>query len=354
MERSSIRFGVVGPGAIAHFHARAIKNTVGAELVSVLGRNSVNTKAFGSEYGIKPCTDPQDFLNVASIDALTIASPSGAHLEIAERAAACGIHVLCEKPLEVTPKRSAQIIDACSTAKVSLGVIFQGRFERCTRLAKEAIDGGRLGKMLFASCQMRWARSQAYYDSAPWRGTWALDGGGCLMNQGIHSIDLLLYLAGDATHVSAFKGPVTHKRIEVEDNLCATVRFATGAIGTVEASTSCEPGFPRKIEISGERGTICIEDNRIVAWEFAEPLPTDEDVVSSFGRVSDGGGGAANPMDIDISGHCRVVEDFVLSLKEKREPGVSGKEGKKSVDFITAVYQSMEKNGEVTAVGLDK
>ncbi len=352
MERSSVRFGIVGPGAIAHFHAGAIGKTAGAELVSVLGRNPAKTKAFASEYKIDPYTDPQAFLNAENIDALAIASPSGAHLEIAERAAALGIHVLCEKPLEVTSKRSAQIINACKSGNVSLGVIFQGRFERCAALTKEAIDGGRLGKLLFASCQMRWARSQAYYDSAPWRGTWALDGGGCLMNQGIHSIDLLLHLAGDVSHVSAFKGPRTHKRIEVEDNLCAMIRFASGAIGTVLASTSCEPGFPRKFEISGEKGTICIEDNRIVRWEFAEPLPTDEGVVSSFELVA-GGGGAANPMDIDISGHCRVVEDFVASLKEKREPGVSGKEGKKSVDFISAVYKSMEKNGEVTAVEVD-
>jgi len=343
----TIRIGIVGPGTIGHFHALAIAGSSGAELVAVLGRDQHKTADFAKKYQIAPYSDLEQFFSENHLDAITIATPSGAHLEIAEFAAAKGVHVLCEKPLEVTPQRAQKMIEACNRANVRLGLFFQGRFERCTTLAKKAIDGGRLGKILFASCQMRWARSQAYYDSAAWRGTWSLDGGGCLMNQGIHSIDLLLYLAGEAASVSAFQGHVTHDNIEVEDNICGMVRFKSGAIGTIEASTSCEPGFPRKIEISGESGTICIEDNRIVVWEMCEPQPEDDEVVPGFAASAEGKGGAADPTAIDVSGHGRVVEDFVESISCDKEVHIPGIEGKRSVLFTCAVYQSMKDNGAV-------
>ena len=350
MGQKKIRFGVAGPGSIGHSHCRAIEQAQAAELVSVFGRDELKTAAFATKYNIVPHTDRDQFLSPDDLDAITIATPSGAHLKIALEAAKKGIHVLCEKPLEVTTARAAAIIDACKASQTRLGIIYQARFDASTLLAKKAIDEGRLGKILLASCQMRWSRNQAYYDSAAWRGTWKLDGGGCLMNQGIHSIDLLLHLAGQAEAVTAFQGPVTHKRIEVEDNLCATVRFKSGAIGTVEASTSCVPGFPRRIEISGENGTICIEDNRLVRWEFTEVLPGDEKIIQQFLVAENSVGGAAEPKAITDVGHLRVVEDFVCSVLEKRDPCVSGDEGKKSVDFICAVYESIKKNGAVVEI----
>jgi len=347
MQKRTIRFGIVGPGSIGHSHCRAIQQAQGAELVSVLGRDTLKTKTFADKYGIIPHTKAEIFLKKDRLDAIAIATPSGAHQEIALLAAAQGIHVLCEKPLEVTSERCQTIIDGCREAQVQLGIIFQGRFEPAVVLAKEAIDKGRLGQILLASCQMRWSRNQSYYDSAPWRGTWALDGGGCLMNQGIHSIDLLLYLAGDVASVAAFKGPVTHQRIEVEDNVSASVRFISGAVGTIEGSTSCEPGLPRKIEISGTKGTICIEDNRIVRWEFKDSAPEDEDILRRFKESDDGRGGAADPTISDVTGHTRIIDDFVAGLVEKRAPYISGEEGKRSVDLICAIYSSMGQDGQV-------
>lgn len=347
MGQGKIRFGVAGPGSIGHSHCSAIGQAQAAELVSVFGRNQLKTAAFAAKYNIVPHTNLDQFLRLEDIDAISIATPSGAHLEIAAEAAKRGIHVLCEKPLEVTTARAAAIIDACRVTQTRLGLIYQARFDACTLLAKKAIDEGRLGRILLASCQMRWSRNQAYYDSAAWRGTWELDGGGCLMNQGIHSIDLLLHLAGQAVAVTAFQGPVTHKRIEVEDTLCATVRFQSGAIGTIEASTSCAPGFPRRIEISGESGTICIEDNRLVRWEFTQVLPGDDAIIQQFSHAENSIGGAAKPTAIDATGHLLVIEDFVCSVLEKRDPCVSGDEGKKSVDFICAVYESIRQNGAV-------
>lgn len=350
MGKKKIRFGVAGPGSIARSHCDAIVQAQQGELISIFGRDETKTASFAGPYGITPHTDLEMFLEPKDIDAITIATPSGAHLEIALAAAKKGIHVLCEKPIEVTGKRAAALIAACTVSSVRLGIIYQARFDPCTILAKKAIDEGRLGKILMASCQMRWSRSQAYYDSAAWRGTWELDGGGCLMNQGIHSIDLLIHLVGQPVAVAAFQGPVTHDRIEVEDNLSATVRFASGAVGTIEASTSCSPGFPRRIEISGEKGTICIEDNRIVRWGFDEVLPEDAEIIKQFSDSSDSIGGAADPTAINIVGHLQMVEDFIGSVLEERSPCVTGEEGKKSVDFICATYESMRRGGTVIQI----
>lgn len=338
MIEQKLRFGIIGPGSIAHVHSHAIRQTDCAELVAIYGRDEKKAGDFAVRHGIKAYADFESFLACNDIDAVIIATASGTHLEAGIQAARHGKHILCEKPLEITPGRAADLMNVCAANNVQLGVFFQARFDKCTQLAKEAIDSGRLGKILLASCQMRWYRSQDYYDSAAWRGTWALDGGGCLMNQGIHTIDLLLYLVGRPVVVTAFQGQKTHERIEVEDNLCAAVRFQNGAIGTVEASTSCSPGFPRRIEISGEKGTIGIEGNGIVRWDFAEQQPGDKTMLTN-GTVNIGG--AADPTAIDVSGHRLVIEDFVKSIQQNRKPLIDGAEGKKAVEFVCAVYDSM-------------
>ncbi len=338
MIRQKLRFGIIGPGSIAHVHSSAIKQAGGAELVAIYGRDDKKTKDFAAQHAIQAYTDLEILMACKDIDAITIATASGTHLEIGIKAARQGKHILCEKPLEVTSRRAEDLIKTCAENNVQLGVFFQARFDECTRLAKEAINNGRLGKILLASCQMRWYRSQEYYDSAAWRGTWTLDGGGCLMNQGIHTIDLLLYLVGNPAVVSALQGPATHQRIEVEDTLCAAVRFQNDAIGTIEVSTSCAPGFPRRIEISGEKGTIGIEGDRIVRWEFDEKQPEDKEKMST-GVI--GLGGAADPTAINVAGHRLIVEDFVRSIQRNRKPFIDGEEGKRAVDFVCAIYDSI-------------
>ncbi len=338
MTSKKLRFGIIGPGTIAHVHCRAIRQAANAEVVAVYGRNLERAQAFAAQYELAAYHDLDAFLSRSDLDAVTIASASGAHLEAGLAAARHGKHILCEKPLEITSRRAEDLIVACARNGVRLGVLFQARFDDSTRIARRAIARGRLGRVLFASCQMRWYRSQEYYDSGEWRGSWSLDGGGCLMNQGIHSIDLLLHLVGDAVSVAAFQGPTTHERIEIEDNLAAVVRFQNGAIGTIEASTSCAPGFPRRIDISGEKGTIGIEGDSIVRWEFVSPEPEDEGILEAS-RV--GIGGAADPTAIGDKGHCLACEDFIESVRENRRPLVDGLEGKRSVDFVCAVYESM-------------
>ncbi len=342
----ALRFGIIGPGTIAHVHYRAIVAAADGEVISVYGRNADKTETFAAQYGIAAYDDLDAFLADENLDAVTIATASGTHLEIALKAALHGKHVLCEKPLEITSQRAEDLIVACARQGVKLGVLFQARFDDSIRMAKAAIDSGRLGKIMFASCQMRWFRSQEYYDSAAWRGTWALDGGGCLMNQGIHSIDLLLHLAGDPVSVSAFQGLNGHERIEVEDNLAALVRFENGAIGTIEASTCCAPGFPRRLEISGENGTIGIEGDSIVRWEFVDSRPEDEQILKTDRVVM---GGAADPTAIGDQGHCLAVADFIESVQKNQRPMIDGLEGKRSVDLICAVYESM-RSGQVVSL----
>jgi len=348
MTGNSLRFGIVGPGAVARLHGLAIRQACGAELTAVCGRDAESTRAFAEQFGIAAFTDPVAFFSSGAVDAVSIAAPSGVHLSLGSLAARHGNHVLCEKPLEVTPRKAAQLIDICAANGVQLGVYFQARFDDCTRLAKQAIASGRLGKLLFASCQMRWYRSQAYYDSAAWRGTWALDGGGCLMNQGIHTLDLLIHLAGEPAEVSAFQGEKTHQRLEVEDNLCAAVRFRNGVIGTIEASTSCSPGFPRKVEISGEKGSIGIAGNRIVRWAFAQEEVADAEIIKQMAAGNTTAGGAADPTDIDVTGHRLVVEDFVRSVQGKTKPFIDGVAGKHAVDFVCAIYDSIRSGKPVS------
>jgi len=347
---SLLRFGIAGPGTVAHLHRSAIQQAYGAELVAVYGRGGTQTRAFAEQYDIKAYTDLDGFLSSGDIDAIAIATPSGAHRDIGISAAEKGKHILCEKPLEINSERSEEIILSCRKNEVRLGVFFQARFDECTQLAKKAIADDRLGNILLASCQMRWYRTQEYYDFADWRGTWKLDGGGCLMNQGIHTIDLLVHLVGDPAVVSAFQGPHTHDRIEVEDNLCASVVFKSGAIGTIEASTSCSPGFPRRVEISGEKGSISIEDNRIVRWEFDEEIEGDEEIVDRFAAGKQGAGGASDPTAIDVTGHRMIVEDFVKCVQENHEPYIDGIEGKRAVNFICAIYESIRSGALVNLV----
>ncbi len=338
MSKQNLRFGIIGTGNIARVHSRVIKHTNGSELVAIYGRDEKKAQDFADQHAIKAYSDLETFLANDDIDAVTIATASGTHLEIGIQAARHGKHILCEKPLEITPQRAKEFINICAAHNIHLGVFFQARFDKCTQLAKKAILNGRLGKILLASCQMRWYRNQEYYDSAAWRGTWNLDGGGSLMNQGIHTIDLLLYLVGDPSTVSAFQGPLSHQRIEVEDTLCAIIRFENGAVGTIEASTSCTPGFPRRIEISGEKGSIGIEGNHIVRWEFTEEW--QEDVEEQATGNTDIGG-AADPTAIDDSGHSQILADFIQGIKGNRPPFISGVEGKRSVDLVCAIYDSI-------------
>lgn len=337
-----MKFGIIGAGMIANFHAQAIKAMSGGELQSIYGRRAEVAEESAKEHGCKAFSDLDAFLADPELDIVTIATPSGAHLEPALAAAAAGKHVVCEKPLEVTPERIDQMIEACAKANVTLSGIFNRRFHPAMEVFKKAVDGGRFGTLTMADAKVKWFRDQAYYDSGAWRGTWALDGGGALMNQSIHLIDQLIYLAGDVKNVCASMACLAHTGIEVEDTAVAMLEFKNGARGVIQGATTCWPGHPAEVNLSGDKGSVFLADEQFRHWEFAEESPEDEEVRKTMMEGAGAGLGAADPKAINFTGHQRNFEDVVTAISEGREPSVGGAEARKAVALICAIYESAQ------------
>ncbi|QSH42588.1 Gfo/Idh/MocA family oxidoreductase [Lentisphaerota bacterium] len=321
-------------------HAAALEAAGNAELVAVYDKAVERAQKFAGDHKVRAAESFEAFLADSEIEAVTIATPTGIHGAVALPAAAAGKHILCEKPLDVTLEKSDAIIKACHQNNVTLAAVFQSRFGTAVQLLKKAIDAGRFGQMVLASTKIHWFRSQQYYDSAGWRGTWELDGGGALMNQSIHTVDLLVYLNGSPAEVFAYTDTLTHTGIEVEDTAAAVVKFKNGALGTIEASTSCAPGFPRQIEISGENGSVLLEDDRILRWEFTEELPEDAEIRANGAAGEGMYGGAGDPMAINYEGHRRQIEDLADAIINKKSPKLPGQEGRRAVELICGIYES--------------
>ena len=333
-------FGIIGLGFIASMHLKAVESLDNAYFVA--GYDNVPNRAneFCEKWGGIPYADLDEFLNNDKIDIVTITTPSGAHLDVALAAIRKGKHVIIEKPLEVTVERCNLLIEEAKKYNVLLSGIFQSRFYEVTKIVKNAINKGRFGQLTMANAVIKWSRTQEYYDSAAWRGTIALDGGGAFMNQGIHAIDILQYLMGDVTEVTAYTDLIAHERIEVEDNGVAILRFKNGALGVIESSTSVFPGFLKKVEISGTEGSCVIEEEDLIYWNFKHELPEDEYIRNNFCNNTTSGGGAADPSTIAFHGHALNFEDVILALECKKELELPGEEAKKSVEIIEAVYKS--------------
>jgi UDP-N-acetyl-2-amino-2-deoxyglucuronate dehydrogenase len=344
-------FGIIGCGMISRFHARAIADVPGAKLVGCVSRSGESAQRFAAEHGCRAYASLEEMLADDAVTVVTITTPSGNHLEPAVAAAAAGKHVLVEKPLEVTLQRCDQIIAACERHGVQLGTIFQSRFHDASRQLKQAVDAGRFGRLTLGDAYVKWHRSQEYYDSVAWRGTWERDGGGALMNQGIHSVDLLAWMMGPVVEVGAQTARLAHERIEVEDTAVATLRFANGALGVVEAATSVYPGHLKRIEIHGTAGSAVLEEEDIKAWDFAEPRQEDAAIVAQIGKRKSGGGGASDPAAIGHHGHARLFADFFQAVDAGRPPAVDGHEGRRSVEIILAIYQAAE-TGQVVRLPL--
>ncbi|MFO1063997.1 MAG: Gfo/Idh/MocA family oxidoreductase [Pirellulales bacterium] len=348
----AVGFGIIGCGMIAKFHARAIADIKGAKLVACYNRTSDKAEKLAAEFGGQAMTDLDAMLARPDIDVVTICTPSGAHMEPCIAAAKAGKHVIVEKPLDVTLKRCDAMIAACEAAGVQLGTIFPSRFHKSSQLLKKSIDEGRFGKLTLGDAYVKWYRTQAYYDSGAWRGTWKLDGGGALMNQAIHSVDLLLWLMGPAVEVSAHTATLAHERIEVEDVATATVRFASGALGVIEATTAAYPGSLKKIEISGTEGMAVLEEESIIKWDFAKMSKRDQQLREEMLNNTKTGGGAADPAAIGHHAHAALFRDFLKAVKEGKTPSTHGTEGRRSVELILAIYKSA-KTGKTVKLPLN-
>lgn len=336
-------FGIVGCGMISRFHARAIADVGDAAVSACFSQTPASADKFAAE--IPGCTayyDLDEMLADPRVNAISICTPSGAHMESCVAAAKAGKHVVVEKPLDVSLARCDAMIKACQDAGVVLATIFPSRFHESSQLLKQAIDSGRFGRMTLGDAYVKWWRTQQYYDSGAWRGTWKLDGGGALMNQAIHSLDLLLWFMGPVTEVTAATAMLAHERIEVEDVVVATIKFASGALGVVEASTATFPGELKRIELHGNQGSACMREEDIIRWEFAEKSAADEALLARMAGKTHTGGGAADPKAIGHHGHTKLFQDFLNAITNGTQPLINGPEGRRSVEVILAIYQAAE------------
>ena len=336
----SIGFGIVGLGMIADFHARALHAATGAELVACASRSAAKATEFGARHGCAAYHDMAEFLRHPGLQAVSIGTPSGAHLEPALAAIDAGKHLMVEKPLEVTRQRCERLLEAADRRGVTVAGIFPSRFLAVSRLIKEAIDGGRLGRIVLGDAYVKWYRTQQYYDDGGWHGTVRLDGGGALMNQSIHAIDLLQWFAGPVARVFGATTTLGHHGIEVEDTGTAVVQFAGGASGTIEGSTAAWPGFPQRVEVCGTAGSVAAVQDRLERWTFVEEHAGDAAIRARHGQAEASAGGASNPGDIGIEGHQAQFEDLVQALQQGRAPAVDGAEACKAVNIILAIYES--------------
>ena len=344
--------GIVGCGMIAEYHARALNEIEGVRVAAAYSRNPDNGAKIAGIAGVKgvcPVYDDLDaMLAQPDLDVVCVCTPSGAHLEPAVAAARAGKHVIVEKPLEITLARCDAIIRACDDAGVRLCTIFPSRFGAANLRLKEAIDLGRFGRLTLGDTHVKWWRSQDYYDSGGWRGTWDLDGGGALMNQAIHNVDLIQWLMGPVAAVSALTATLAHERIEVEDTAVACLRFRSGALGVIEAATSAYPGLSKRVEIHGDRGSARVEQDDVTLWDFQEKVPSDNEVLAAMAADSGGNSGASDPRGIDHEGHRRQLADFLAAIDESRAPLIDGREGRKAVEIIRAIYLSAQAGRVVT------
>lgn len=334
-------FGIVGTGLIADFHAKAIAQILNAKLIGAYNRNQEKAADFASRFECKVFETLDDLAAAPDVDVICICTASGAHLEGGLAAIRAGKHCLIEKPLEISVERCDQLINAAQQAGVHLGVIFPSRFQEVNLKIKQAVTSGRIGAPVIGNAYVKWNRSEAYYKSAAWRGTWALDGGGALMNQGIHSVDLLQWFMGPVKSVHAFAANRRHKEIEVEDTIVAILNFESGAVGTIECSTATFPGSFKRLEVIGTEGTAIVEENDLLTWQFADETGEDDVIRAAHGGKQISKGGVADPAAISFLGHQKQMEDFLTAIDKQEEPLVDGMEGRKSVAIIEAVYESV-------------
>lgn len=339
-----IGFGIIGCGMISRFHAKAIADIKGAKIVGCYDSFAGAAPRYAEEVGCKAYDKLEDMLANPDIHVVTICTPSGAHMEPAVQCAKAGKHVVVEKPLEVTLKRCDAIINACQQNNVRLCAIFPSRFAPANIALRDAIQDGRFGRLTMASTSIKWWRDQKYYDQGGWRGTFKLDGGGAYMNQGIHNVDLMYWLMGEVVEVSAFTGTLAHERIEVEDTGVAILKFANGALGTIEATTSAFPGLLKRIEIHGSTGSARVEDQYVDLWDFAGKSAKDKGVREKLWKPAPdalaNSGGATDPKAISHVGHREQLKDFIKALESGGRPKVDGVDGRKSVEIILAIYKS--------------
>jgi UDP-N-acetyl-2-amino-2-deoxyglucuronate dehydrogenase len=341
MSETRLGFGIIGCGMIADWHAAAIRKIPDTGLVCAADIDERSRTRFHQTHGIPVYDSPEALLRVPSVDIVCVCVPSGLHAQYAVQCANAGKHIMLEKPMAITLPQADEIIDACEKNNVKLTVISQFRFTPAAVSLKQAVDAGLLGKLLLGDLSMKFHRSQEYYDRSGWRGTWKMDGGGALMNQGVHGIDLLQSILGPVKSVSAHARTLV-RNIETEDTAVAAVEFTNGALGVIQGTTSVYPGFPRRLEVNGSGGTIVLEEDAIVRWQVEGRRPPEGLVAPSATFDS-----SSDPTAIGFEGHLLQLSDMADAVRNGREPLINQHEGRKAIEIILAIYESSEKRRPV-------
>jgi len=325
--------GIIGAGNISDTHARAAAALPDVKISAVYGTNAEKVVRLAQAHGAKPFSDFNAFLAHRPMEMVLLGSPSGCHADEGIAAAKHGLHVLTEKPLDITTQRCDALIEATQKANVKLGVFFQDRTKPDIRKLKQWVDHGVIGKPLFIEARVKWYRPPDYYSCSKWRGVLALDGGGALMNQGVHTVDVLLWLFGDPVRIQARTATLLHS-IEAEDTAVAILEFPTCALCALHSTTAAYPGYPRRIEITGTQGTAILEHDRILSADLRDApggLLTDS--------TGDTNQSASSAVVSDVSGHKAVLEDFLSAIAQNTAPLCDGKEGRRSVAIIEEIYR---------------
>jgi len=337
-------FGIIGAGMIADFHAKAIKSLENATLIGICGSNSAKARDLADKYHCTFFTDYEEMLQCNEIDIVTIAVPSGVHMEPTIAAARQGKHVICEKPMEISVERINKMIEAHDHSGTYLGGFFNYRFNDTVTLLKAAIENGRFGLITHASASVPWWRSEDYYKNS-WHGTWKLDGGGALMNQSIHMIDILQYLMGPVESLHGYVASLGHS-IEVEDTATAILRFKNKALGTIYGSTASFPGQFRRLEITGTQGTVVMVENSFNVWQFVNETQTDREIKENYSQI-ESGGGVSDPKAISFELHAKNIAAFIDAMEAERPFEIDGTEAAKAVEIINAIYRSAKENKQI-------
>ena len=338
-----MNFAIIGSGVIAFTHAQALTHLPEHTLYAVCDLIPDKADAFAKEYNVsKIYYSYHDLLLDPAVDIVCICVPSGIHGEVAVHAARAGKAMVCEKPMEITPERIDHVIAEVEKAGVKMQCVFQRRLMPTAIAVKEIIASGKLGKICLAEAQLKYYRDQAYYDSAGWRGTWELDGGGALMNQGVHGIDLLLWMLGDQIESVYGRANTLSHEIAVEDTSAAILQMKSGTLCVIEGTTSAYPGFSTTFGIYGEFGTIVFNDEKILEWNFIHPEETP-----ARPDTGDAVGGSQNPGNIGIYGHICLLRDIADAVQFDREPMIPPRDAREAVQVICSIYESARKKAPI-------
>ena len=358
MTVEKLRFGILGCGVIGPHHALAIAGLDSAELVAVADVVPELAEGLAGEYDCYPYANLGEMLSSADLDAVCICTPSGMHAQDAITALQAGKDVVIEKPVDVTLEAADRLLGVQRATDRKVAVVSQHRFDAATRAVHENVGRGQFGRLSSGSAEVRWWRSQSYYDSGGWRGTWELDGGGVLINQAIHSIDLLQWLMGPVVEVTAYTGLLAHKRIEVEDTAGAILKFGDGSLGTIVATTAAYPGLTARIAVHGDRGSAVIDNDELEyfhaagegqegeAYGVGGSANQAEQIMEQFAQTESGPGAGSDPGSLSMA-HRDQIQDFVEAVREGREPSINVEEGRKPLAIISAIYESATTGGPV-------